>query len=144
MKKILFITLVTLTAFSCSKEKRIEKNLWKGDGEWEIESYSYNAVSTYPDDNYSETYINCGTLTFNKNNTGIYLFNFYGDTESGIFTYSNTDDTFTWIIDGEAIVFDMTWKKNKLTLTNKTPFYYYGSLAGNSGSGTTTIVLEKD
>ena len=111
--------LIAGTSFltSCKKETRIEKNLWKNGGEWNIESIVANQTSTNPSDNYNETVYNYGTLTFNKDGGGNYIFTVDGDVETGTFTYSNTEDKLTLIIGNEARVFDMDWEKDELIIS---------------------------
>jgi len=63
MKEMKFLTIgllfVGITTFlSCKKEVRIEKNLWKNGGEWNIESLTAKQVSTNQVDNYNETVLN--------------------------------------------------------------------------------------
>jgi hypothetical protein len=102
---------------ACSKEARIEKNLWKKGGEWNIESLTVNQTSTKPQDNYTETIYNFGTMTFKEDGSGNYRFTFDGDVETGTFTYSNSKDKLTLIIGNEKRVFDMDWKKDDLQIT---------------------------
>jgi hypothetical protein len=122
MKEMKFFTIgllfVGITTFlSCKKEVRIEKNLWKNGGEWNIESLTAKQISTNPVDNYNETVLNYGTYTFKKDGSGSYIFTVDGDVEAGAFAYSNTEEKLTLIINNEARVFDMDWKKNNLTIS---------------------------
>ena len=48
MMALLFIGALTLS--SCKKEVQIEKNLWKGDGVWNIDVWDEQATSTFFDD----------------------------------------------------------------------------------------------
>lgn len=119
IKFLLIGVFITGTVFlsSCKKETRIERNLWNNDGEWNIESLIVDQVSTNTADNYHETIYNFGTFTFKKDGSGISRITVDGDVETGTFTYSNTKDKLTLIIDNEARIFDMDWEKNELTLT---------------------------
>lgn len=143
MKKILFITLVALVVVGCKKETQIERNLWKNGGEWNISKLEVNQVSTYSADNYHEVLLNYGTYKFKKDGTGIYTFNYDGDSETGLFTYTNTENKIIFVIDGETRAFDLNWKKNQLTMTITQQLTYSGLLAGNSGTHTEIYNLEK-
>lgn len=119
-KFLLFGLLVAGTAFvsSCKKENKIEKNLWKKGGEWNIESLVANQTSTNPADNFNETINNYGTFTFKKDGSGNYTITVDGDVETGTFTYSNTKDQLTFIIDNQARVFDiLEWEKNNMKIS---------------------------
>lgn len=145
MKKLNFLlfgllVVSSLLISSCKKEVKIEKNLWKKDGEWNIESYYSKQESTYTPDNFESTFNNAGTYTFNENGSGSYVLTFGGDSESGSFTYSNTEDKITFIIDNETKVFDIVeWKKNEMKIT------YTLNYSNSVGSGTfiETLTLKK-
>ena len=118
MKKLLTLLAVTLLLVACKKDEQIEKNLWKGDGIWNITSYTSSETST-PSSQSDFTYTanNAGSITFKKDGTGIFKYVDGGDVELASFNYSNTTETLTMIIDSEARIFNMDWKKNKMTLT---------------------------
>ena len=128
---------------SCKKENRIEKNLWKQGGEWNIETYSASQVSTYTPDNFNVTMFNFGTFTFHKNGSGIYKFTEDGDIDTGVFAYTNTDDKLTIIIDNEGQVYNMDWKKNSITLTITTQSTGNYPSPGQQITYSETIVLKK-
>jgi len=118
-RNLLIATITVLSlAFtsSCSKEDRIEKNLWNKGGDWNMESVTINQTSTDPIDNYSETIPNAGSLLFKEDGSGIATFTADGDTEILPFTYSNTEDKLILTIDGETRPFEMTWEKNEIDL----------------------------
>jgi hypothetical protein len=118
-RNLLIATITVLSlAFtsSCSKEDRIEKNLWNKGGDWNIESVTINQTSTDPIDNYSETIPNPGSFLFKEDGSGIATFTADGDTEILPFTYSNTEDKLILTIDGETRPFEMTWEKNEIEL----------------------------
>lgn len=132
---LLFIgsTLVS----SCKKETKIENNLWKKGGEWNIESLTVKQVSTYAPDNFDETILNYGTITFKEDGSGNFIFTVDGDSEAGIFNYSNTEDKLTLIIDNEARVFDIVeWEKDKMKISIIENFTI--GVNGNAGTGTYT------
>lgn len=118
--KNLLIATITLLSIgfisSCSKEDRIEKNLWNKGGEWKIESVTINQTSTDPIDNYSETLLNVGSFLFKEDGSGIATFIVDGDTEILPFNYSNTEDQLILAIDGETRPFNLTWEKNEIDL----------------------------
>jgi hypothetical protein len=138
MKKINFllmglIIVGTTLVSSCKKEVRIEKNLWKKGGEWNIESLVVKQTSTYAPDNFDETYYNYGTFNFKENGNGNYTITVNGDFYAGSLTHSNTEDKLTLIIDNDVRVFDIVeWEKNKMKITNTENF------SSSLGSGTTT------
>ena len=133
---IVFIGLITLS--SCSKETRIEKNLWKNGGEWNVESYSAKQTSTFAPDNFDETQVNIGTYTFNENGTGIYKN--IGELESLDFTYSNTENKLSFTIGNNSQVYDIVeWKKDNIKFSYTENFY--DGVDGNVGTGTYTEVI---
>lgn len=108
---------------ACKKETKIEKNLWKGDGVWNIDIFESKETSTYfQEDNNEYYYQNAGTIQFKKDGTG--SFNFQGVVSP--MSYSNTDKILTLIFkdeggnpqDDEVWTFDMEWKKNKMDLSS--------------------------
>ncbi len=120
MKKILMIALVSILAFACKKEVKIEKNLWKKGGEWTISKMTY--ATTYQGQQLGAgAYTNAGMLTFNEGGTGTYVFKQDGNNETGIFTYSNTETQMKLKFDSDPeITFDMTWEKDKVSLVGET------------------------
>ncbi|RFC54616.1 hypothetical protein [Brumimicrobium aurantiacum] len=121
MKKVLLFLLVVVVAISCKKENRIERNLWKKDGEWNIKSWTETSTSSqYPEDNYSETYVNFGTFKFNKDGSGSMTYNDGNSAYAEQITYENTENSLTiFDSDGDGTIFDMTWEKNEMTLSLK-------------------------
>ena len=116
---LVFTFVITTTVFlsSCKKEVRIERNLWKSGGEWNIESLVAKQTSTNSADNFNETVYNYGILTFNKDGSGSYNFTADGDVESGSYTYSNTEDKLTLVVDNEARIFDLDWERNNIVMS---------------------------
>ena len=143
MKKINFLALSIvftglITLSSCSKETKIEKNLWKKGGEWNIESYSTKQTSTFSPDNYDYTQVNIGTHTFNENGTGSYIIN--GQLEPGSFTYSNTENKLTYTFGNESRTYDIVeWKRNNIKYSYTENFY--DGVDGNVGTGTYTEII---
>jgi hypothetical protein len=119
-RNLLIATITVLSlAFtsSCSKEDRIEKNLWNKGGDWNMESITINQTSTNTADNYSETIPNAGSFLFKEDGSGIATFTADGDVEILPFNYSNTEDKLTFIIDSETRVFDLVWEKNEIDIS---------------------------
>lgn len=130
----------TTLVSSCKKEAKIEKNLWNKGGEWNIESLVAKQTSTYAPDNFDETIYNYGTFTFKKDGGGNYTITVDGDVDAGTFTYSNTEDKLTLIIDNQARVFDIVeWEKNEMKITITENF----SNSVGSGIYTETLSLKK-
>lgn len=123
MKKINFLLIGllvvgTVLVSSCKKEAKIEKSLWNKGGEWNIESLVANQTSTNPADNFDETVSNYGTYTFKKDGSGNYTITVDGDFEAGTFTYSNTEDKLTLIVNNQTRVFDIIeWEKTKIKIS---------------------------
>ena len=133
---IVFIGLITLS--SCSKDTRIEKNLWKKGGEWNVESFNFKQTSTFAPDNFDETQVNIGTYTFNENGTGIYKNN--NALEPLSFTYSNTENKLSFTIDTDSQVYDIVeWKKDNIKFAYTENFY--DGVDGNVGTGTYTEII---
>jgi hypothetical protein len=133
---IVFIGLITLS--SCSKETRIEKNLWKNGGEWNVESFSAKQTSTFAPDNFDETQVNIGTYTFNENGTGIYKN--IGELEPLSFTYSNTENKLSYTFGNESRTYDIVeWKRNNIKYSYTENFY--DGVDGNVGTGTYTEII---
>ncbi len=110
----LFVGAVVFT--SCKKETRIERNLWKSGGEWNIENYDYSSTTTNSSSNITLNLEDCGSFTFNKDGGGELVFSFFGTTETNPLTYTNTEDQLTLTIDSETTILDMAWEKNSMTI----------------------------
>jgi hypothetical protein len=139
---IVFIGLITLS--SCSKETKIEKNLWKKGGEWNIESFNVKQTSTIASDNFEESYANVGTYTFNENGTGIVKLIIDEFIETSAFTYTNTENQLMITIDNETQYYNLIeWEKDNMKIVYAENFYE--GVDGNLGSGVykETITLKK-
>ncbi|NBR15591.1 MAG: hypothetical protein EBQ94_03230 [Flavobacteriales bacterium] len=149
MKKINFLALSIvftglITLSSCSKEKKIEKNLWKKGGEWNIESFNVKQTSTYASDNFEESYANVGTYTFNENGTGTVKLIIDEFIETSSFTYTNTENQLMITIDNETQYYNLIeWEKDNMKIVYAENFYE--GVDGNLGSGVykETITLKK-
>lgn len=122
--KILSLLVLLLIGFSsCSKEKRIEKQLIKKDGKWKITSIDYK----YYQNNvlgYSENYPNAGTIEFDKKGTCVVTITLSGSPEANAGTWTNSEDNITITSNGETSVMKITSgpKKGKMTL-EQTEYY---------------------
>lgn len=111
------IVATTATFSSCSKETRMEKNLCKKGGEWNIERFNSQQSSTFTPDNFNSTEYNYGTFTFQKGGTGTYVFTVDGYYESGVLNYSNIENQLLISYDNNNYVFDINWGKKDITIT---------------------------
>jgi hypothetical protein len=129
MKKLLFILLIAVVATGCKKEKKIERNLWKKGGEWEIKSFeeSYESSSS-PEYNYTSVIQNGGTFQFEKDGTGktnyssdlaVYLEDVIDEEYINTkFSYHNTENSVFFIYpDDGGLAFDLEWDKDKIIMS---------------------------
>lgn len=143
MKKILFIVLTVLVFTGCSKEEKIEKNLWKKGGEWNVSSWtSWN-------DGTKTEHIGADVLSvsfsFNKDNEATVVINGEsGDTYTYKMKCYNTEnqlklidiiDSETGEIEYPSIFYSMEWKKDYLDLR---------TTGGFAGGDTETLILNKN
>lgn len=125
MKNILLLVVLVITFSACKKEDRIEKNLWKGDGGWKIEQlFASETSSNNSSSDYNFAAVNAGTFTFKKDGSGQLLLTIDGEAEIAFFNYIVSETTLTLIYDGEPVLFQMDWKKNGMTITNKEVYSY--------------------
>lgn len=93
--KIFAITFITILFFACSKDKKIEKTLYKKDGVWNVSSVEY----TYTNQNLTTlaqtvltgTAKDAGTFTFSKDGDVSYDFTFEGRNKTGTYNYTVSD-----------------------------------------------------
>lgn len=142
MKKILFIVLTVLVFTGCNKEEKIEKNLWKKGGEWNVSSW------TSWSDGIKMEHIGTDVLSvsfsFNKDNEAIVVINGGPeDTYTYKMKYYNTEnqlklidviDTETGELEYPSIYYSMEWKKDYLDIR---------TTGGFSGGDTETLILQK-
>ncbi len=125
MKNFLYILLLALIAFGCKKDKKIEKNLWKNGGEWEIKSFEESYKSTIKED-YISIINNGGSIQFNKDGTGKFNYSnelaeyleevFYEEQINAEFTYHFSENSIYFIFNNiEGLGFDFEWKKDRIT-----------------------------
>ena|SRR5690554_821942 len=129
MKKLLFILLLALVATGCKKEKKIDRNLWKQGGEWEIKSLeeAYTSTSS-PEYNFSNVINNGGSFYFEKDGTGravysndlaVYMEEItYEEYIYGNFSYYNSENSIYFIYsDDGGLAFDLEWEKDKIIMS---------------------------
>lgn len=116
MKKMIYLPVLVLVMLmaSCSKEKKIEKNLSSSDGTWNVASYT---VVNYEDDVQVNmlTASNVGTMVFKSDGTGTSSFSYMGMVQNTSFTWTNTEEKLTINDNGDIVVFDIT-KQDKSIL----------------------------
>jgi len=104
---ILVLLLVFTTALtSCNKQKRIEKNLWKGSGIWKIEYFVETANSN------SIAYLDCGIFTFNEDGTGNYFLETNNTTTYKTFSYKLDGNLIILNVGVDEILYNIRWKKD--------------------------------
>lgn len=148
-KYLAFLFLMSSFLFSsCSKDKRIERALFKKEGQWNITSVTWEKVIVNSSgSNVSMgTTTNAGIFSFEKDGSGSYEFTIDGSTYS---------QTFGWSVNEEAIAitrvsqsFDFSGNFDQLavafsgTQSNKTNIVLDGSETHqySSGSVTETVI----
>lgn len=123
---------ILLVLSSCSKDKRIEKKM---DGEWKIESYSYDVVAqTVPSQTiFSGSTANAGTFTFNNDNTGSYSY-----TIADTITRSGS---FKWTVDDSKL--SITYLNQVVSLSPTYVYQYVGAYSSDiSKPGTDEVTLQ--
>ncbi len=130
MKHILFLIIALFLFTSCKKEKKIERNLWKNGGKWEIVKYEEIVVSTWPANEKNEVVENAGIFQFKRDGTGWRIDRDDYFSQKLNFKYSNTStelslDYFEY---GSSDTYVIDWEKNAMTLTQSgTKTYTPGS-----------------
>ncbi|MBN9294480.1 MAG: membrane lipoprotein lipid attachment site-containing protein [Flavobacteriia bacterium] len=142
MKKILFIVVAVIVFAGCSKEEKIEKNLWKKGGEWGVSSWTSWSDGTKTEHIGAD--VQSASFSFNKDNEATVVINGgSGDTYTYKMKYYNTESQLKLIdvIDSEAgeieypsIFYSMEWKKNNLDIR---------ATGGFAGGDTETLILKK-
>lgn len=124
LTKILLLTAILAVGLaSCSKEKRIERQLIKKDGKWKITSvdYKYYVANTLQS---SANFPNAGTIEFNKKGSYVMTITLSGSPETSGGTWTNGKDNITLISDGTTSVLKIMEgpKKGKMDL-EETDYY---------------------
>lgn len=112
-------------ATSCSKEKKITKSLWKGEGTWKVStsSYAYYSMGTY--NTSTSSYEDSLTVSSGNFNGSTFVFEKFDKSANegkGTFTTADTTINFTYFV-SEQVDFE-TGKPNGeyvLTIENDAP-----------------------
>jgi hypothetical protein len=122
--KSVFLIVVLFLASGCSKEKRIERNLWRNGGEWNIKVFTYQ----YSNDNVNsvnynsppQIYLDAGEFVFKKDGSGYITLTEDNQTETTGFKWLSSVDKITIIPNGgTATDYNLVWKKNNITISEK-------------------------
>lgn len=124
LTKFLFVFVVLFIGLaSCSKEKRIERQLVKKDGKWKITSvdYKYYVQNTLQA---STNFSNAGTIEFNKKGSFVMTITLSGSPVTSGGTWTNSKDEITMTSDGTTTVLKILEgpKKDKMDL-EQTDYY---------------------
>lgn len=121
--KMLFLFAVLVIGISsCSKEKRIERQLEKKEGKWRIASLDYRYYVSN-ELQAAGTYANAGKIEFGKKGTFTMTISINGVPETSVGTWTNSKDEIAVMIDGTGSVLKISDgpKKGKLKL-NQTEY----------------------
>lgn len=111
-KVLLLLSVFAIGLSGCSKEKRIEKQLYSKSGKWNNTLYDYKYYSNGNQES-SIVYQNAGYIEFEKNGTYTWVFTADGDTDASSGTWSNTETDLTMIESGYATVFKIVEESKK-------------------------------
>lgn len=151
-----FFLAVSFALTSCSKDKRVERALYKKEGSWTISSVSWNTTvqDTSGQSFNSGTTNNAGAFTFDKDGSaGTYNFTVNGNTYSRSFNWSVNDEIVS-ITQIEQNIFagfsqiavsmsgEQTGKKSLTMKGSIVEQYFSGSISQKSFTG--TFYLSKD
>lgn len=130
MKKILFVLFAVMSLVACKKETKIEKNLWKKGGEWNVTSWKSS-------DNGDETEgigadFQSAVFTFNKDKEAtvvingsagdVYIYKMkYENTESEL-KLTNVIDQETGQVEYSSIIYYISWEKDQLDIKSTNGF----------------------
>lgn len=141
MRRVLVVLFAVTMLTACKKEVKIEKNLWKNGGEWNVTSWKSPNGGEITEGIGAD--MKSVVFTFNKDKSAtvvaeasagdIYIHKMqYENTEKEL-KFTNGIDQATGEITYPTMVFSMTWEKDKLNLK---------SASGLSGESE-TLLLEK-
>lgn len=142
LKLMLLLTVFAVGLSACSKEKKIENQLKRGSGKWNIKRLDYSESGTGGLDN-NETTWDVGSFEFNKDKTIVKTIYIAPNTTVTTGTWINDEDkiTVSWS-DGKT---DILWieedpKKCKMRLYESHTTYY---ISGSGGSGSSPSITLK-
>lgn len=95
IKNIALVVVSIVLLSACSKDKKIEKVVYKNDGEWKIKSVSWNQIiQTQNGQSITNgTSTDIGTFTFNENGSGSYYFTIDTNIYQQSFNWSVSDES---------------------------------------------------
>jgi len=121
MKKSTLVLMVMILAIasSCSKEKKITKSLWKGEGTWNVttSSYAFYSMGTY--NTSTSSYEDSLTVASGNYNGSTFVFEKFDKKEyegKGTFTTTDTTINFTYFV-SEDIDFNSGKPNGEYVLT---------------------------
>jgi hypothetical protein len=133
-KFVLLLSAVMLVLASCSKEKKIEKQLVRKDGKWEVTNLQYRYYLNNELEG-ANSFVNAGTIEFNKKGSFVMTLTLSGSTQTTAGTWTNSEDKITITVNGETTVLriDKAPKKGEMDLeevidyndTNEKEVYMY-------------------
>ena len=129
LKKLVFFSMAILGIVlisSCEKEDRIVKNLWNNGGEWQVNDYSINVVSSDPLQNYNQNTGGYGTFYFSENRSGYSVLQGYSGQVTTQFTYTATEDKLTILSSNSKDEYDLSWKKDEVDLSITNTYEAFG------------------
>jgi hypothetical protein len=129
LKNLLFFSMAIfgiVLISSCEKEDRIIKNLWNNGGEWQVNVYSINVVSSDPMQNYNQSTGGHGTFYFSKNRSGYSVLQGYSGMVTTQFTYTATEDKLTLLSSNSKDEYDLSWKKDEVDISITKTYESFG------------------
>lgn len=125
MKKILFFAFAATMLMACSKENTIKKNLYSGDGIWDISKIEETTTAT-PGEEIKTVRTDAGFVKFNEDGTGEMVTKVDSNkVTSSMFTYYNTATEMISISNGDGRIYDLSWAKNRIVLKWVDEGYFY-------------------
>jgi len=126
MKKLTLVVMVAALALasSCSKEKKITKSLWKGEGTWTVKtsSYGYYSMGTY--NTSTSSYEDSLTVASGNYNNATFVFEKFDNADNegkGTFTTPDTTIMFTYFVSEKTDLSGKTSGDYQLTMENDAP-----------------------
>lgn len=139
-KLLLLLAVFAFGLTACSKEEKIENQLERGSGKWNIRRLNYRETTASTSGSSGTDYLDVGSFEFNKDKTILKTLNLWQKTTVTTGTWVNDEDkiTVTWS-DGKTttLLIQKDPKKGKMTLYESyTTTYFSGS--GGPGSYSVT------
>lgn len=159
LNRFFSLVVIGLTLTACSKEKQLERTLYKKDGKWKVQSAEWSQVSQSSSSGQSVvtgTSTDAGTFEFKDDGNGSYDFTLGTETYSQSFDWTVSEENFSIIkvaqsfdfFTGDIVQMAISFSgtrvdKNKLEIEGSETFQYYsGDIDQRVMSGTFTLVRE--